>query len=206
MSRAVRTARGFGGAVIATLFAAASHALGGGRITPIAVVATIVLALPLCVALAGRLASLWRLAVAVGASQFLFHWCFAALGSAPTSAGGSAPNPHAAHFGPAVLGPVPPAPELLASGAADASMWASHALAALVTVALLYRGERAALGLMRLIRRARPFALPRATAPVPRPRIRASEARTPLRAGLCPLSPISHRGPPATLALLIPSR
>ena len=56
MSRASRTARGAFGALAATLLAAASHSLAGGSVTLFALVATSLLALPLCVALAGRAA------------------------------------------------------------------------------------------------------------------------------------------------------
>lgn len=211
MSRAARIARGFSGAALATVFAAASHALGGGRVTTVAVVATIVLALPICVALAGRVASLWRLAVAVGASQFLFHWSFWALG-APALASGSAPasesaagggavvSPHAAH-----LGAFAATFDLAATGAADAAMWIAHGVAAILTIALLHRGEQAALEIFRRLRCALPFTLPQPVAPAPVTRIRQAGTYVPLRSRLCALSAISHRGPPQASALLIQS-
>src|SRR5690606_28685168 len=92
-TRAARTARGALGAGAATLLAAVSHALAGGTITPLAVGATALLALPLCVGLAGRIGSLWRLSLAVGASQFLYHWSFWGLGTS-SAPGGAEPVPH----------------------------------------------------------------------------------------------------------------
>lgn len=204
MTRAVRTARGAAGALAATLFAAVSHAAAGGVVTPLAVVATAVLALPLCVALAGRAGSLWRLGLAVGASQFLYHWSFAGLGtaSAQSAAGAAgAASPHAAHlaFAPLVPGL---ATGDAASAAAEAWMWIAHAAAAALTVALLHRGERAALGLVALVRRALP-ALPslrRPAAVLRRPAILAAAAPRTLHERLTVLSAISHRGPPAAAA------
>jgi hypothetical protein len=199
----------------ATLFAAASHAIGGGEVAPLALLVTVVLALPLCVALAGRLGSLWRLSLAVAASQFLYHWCFSALGSSvpgSSALGSSAPGssalgavpagPHAAH-----LGGLIPMPRLAtaagaaeAFGAAEAAMWGAHAIAAVLTIALLHRGERAALGLARLIGRALPLALPRAVAVPERATVRPVSAPSRFGARLTALSAISHRGPPALRA------
>lgn len=214
MSRAARTARGAAGVLTATLFAAASHAIGGGEVAPLALLVTVVLALPVCVALAGRLGSLWRLSLAVTASQVLYHWCFSALGTSVlgTSAlGTSAPStsvpsaltggPHAAHLG--GLLQLPGLPTTAATGAfvaTDAAMWGSHLVAAILTAALLYRGERAALGLARLIGRALPLALPRAARAPERPAIRLFSAPSRFGARITTLSAISHRGPPVLLA------
>ncbi|MBK0419281.1 hypothetical protein JD276_09570 [Leucobacter sp. CSA1] len=203
MPRALRAARGTAGAAIATLFAAASHALVGGRVTALAVVATALLALPLCVALAGRTASLWRLAVAVACSQFVYHWSFAGLGlstGADASAGGpgsGAPLPlHAEHL----AGLESIAPRLADAAAADATMWVAHAVAAILTTLLLHRGERAALRLVGLIREALPAALPGGL-PIPGERATLRGARfvagADLRDRLCSPSAITHRGPPA---------
>ena len=209
MTRAVRTARGAAGAAIATLFAAVSHGLAGGVITPLAVVATAVIALPICVALAGRTGSLWRLALGVSVSQFLYHWTFSGLGIA--SGAGSTPaaeqlaalGPHAAH-----LGAMPFAPALVASGAADAWMWAAHALAAALTVALVHRGERAAIHLLSLVRSALVPAfrfgnagvrVGRSGRPAAAPILHVLPT---LRERLTVLSAISHRGPPAAPAAI----
>jgi len=194
MSRAARTARGALGAALVTLFAAASHALAGGRATLLAILATAALALPLCTALAGRVGSLWRLSLAVGLGQFVYHWSFSGLG-APTIASGAsaATGPHAAHLGMLIGVPSP-----LPAGGASAAMWAAHALAASCTVLLMHRGERAAILLIELVFRA---ALPVLTAIAPtavgpRPALGAAPRGATLAERLfCPAA-ITHRGPP----------
>lgn len=197
MSRAQRTARGAAGAVATTVLAGASHALAGGEVTWLALLATSVLALPLCVALAGRVGSLWRLSLGVGVSQFVYHWSFSSLGvsaasgSAPATTGVAA-GPHAAHWSAVAF-----VPGAASADAAGWWMWVMHAVAALVTVALIHRGEQAVLGIFALLRLALPRALPR--------EIRLSWHPAPihffsraggLREGLVFLSAITHRGPP----------
>ena len=206
MSRGVRTARGVLGAVSTTVLAAASHALAGGAVTLLALIVTAALALPICVALSGRIASLWRLCIAVGVSQFFYHWTFAGLGasmlSGPGDDGRSAASPlpaHAAHIFDS-FSPAWGAPQV----GADLSMWISHALTALVTIALLHRGEVAGLQLLRLLSSVIP-ALPEAPriAPVPRGlRLQARPTAT-LGDGIVALSSISHRGPPLSCAFTL---
>lgn len=205
MSRAVRTARGVSGALISTLLAAASHTLAGGTITPIAVIATAVLVLPLCVALAGRMGSLWRLSLGVVLSQFLYHWTFSGLGLATATQSSQTEaaevlGPHAAH-----LSALSFAPDLIESGAADLWMWGAHGAAAAVSVALMHRGELAALRLLQLVRAAlvRCLPLPAKIGAYERPSIRPSQTTDALREQLTMLSAISHRGPPRVAMHLI---
>ncbi|MGJ0203857.1 hypothetical protein [Leucobacter sp. gxy201] len=193
--RSVRTLRGIAGSMIATLFAATSHAAAGGEITGLAVLVTATLSLPLCVLLAGRVASLWRLAVAVGGSQFLYHWVFAGLGAGAGAPAGGTPIPlHAAHL--EALQSFAPTATPAAAGTA---MWVWHAVAAALTIALVHRGERAALALLRLVRRA---AVPRfdfgaPTAPrCSRPRLSPAPPSA-LRDRLLGIAAITHRGPPS---------
>lgn len=191
LSRAQRVARGGAGAAVATLLAAASHGLAGGTITWLAVVATSLVALPLCTALAGRVASLWRLSLAVVMAQFLYHWSFAGLGIAGTNTAGADPEPlHAAHLA-AVQAFTPSASAL----SADATMWLMHALAAVVTISLIHRGERAFVALMRVLRRA--LALP-AISLVTIEHRAFIVAKQPLaiRIGERLFAAVSHRGPP----------
>lgn len=201
MSRSTRALRGTAGAFAVTAFAAASHAFAGGLVTWLAVVATAVLAMPLCVALAGRFGSLWRLSIAVGISQFIYHWTFSGLGlpAIDTGSGTPALSAHAQHL--AQLERFAPA---VASGSADAMMWVAHGVAAVATVALLHRGEQAFLGLVRLVRRALAGTpLPLGMTPgAPRPaRYRVGpDSHGHFRAQLLSLSAISHRGPPPSLA------
>lgn len=201
MSRAVRTARGAFGALAATLLAAASHGLAGGSATPLAVIATVVLALPLCVLLAGRVGSLWRLSLAVVPSQFVYHWSFAGLGAAPLSSEQGWGSAHSAHFASSEMASL--APGIAANGAADAWMWAAHALAAVLTIALMHRGERAAMHLVRVLRSTLPVRLPTAVRLPQRGAILACLTVDAPRVQRPFLSTISHRGPPAAPASAI---
>lgn len=198
MSRAVRSLRGTAGALSATLIAAISHAIGGEQVSLFAIVATAILALPLCVALAGRVGSLWRLVLAVTSSQFLFHWSFSGLGAgaAPFAASGSdgsvPPGSHAAHL--VALRSF--APQLAESASPGAVMWISHGLAAILTIALLHRGERAFLAVLRIVSRALPVSRPRAVPVVTPPRLPLADARARLRPQVALGCGISYRGPP----------
>lgn len=192
MSRAVRTARGIAGASAATLLAAASHALAGGQVTLLALLATTMLALPVCVALAGRVGSLWRVALGVSVSQFLYHWTFAGLGLTSVTGASTPPAAHAHHtsldLGTSLLPAI---------GAADASMWIAHAGAAALTIVLVWRGERAALGLVSLLLRLMPTALPILASLPARARLSVFLPRADsLHGDLRFLSALSHRGPP----------
>ena len=195
VSRGQRVLRGSLGAVVATLLAAASHGLAGGVITWASVAATIIFTLPLCVAFAGKVGSLWRLTTAVAAAQFLYHWMFAGLGLA-SGAGpqtGIPAAPHAAHL--ATLQSF--SPDLASAGAADAAMWLGHAIAAIATIGLLHRGERAFLALRHALRRVPPDRASRTPAPLARPvRALGVLAEVTLRDRLLTASAITRRGPP----------
>ncbi|HEY4614326.1 MAG TPA: hypothetical protein VIG75_02570 [Citricoccus sp.] len=162
-----RLTRGWAAAVVATLMAAGSHTLAAGHDAapaPVVWLLTLVLAGPVCTALAGRAQSWWRLAVAVASSQVLFHWLYS-WPAVPTGAPGSLrvarPGPqsgvqHELHHGAHGLtlappvGPGPAAPgdglsgDLLAAHTGP-SMAAAHVVAAAVTVGLLRHGEAMAL-------------------------------------------------------------
>ncbi|QIM18783.1 hypothetical protein G7066_09560 [Leucobacter coleopterorum] len=193
LSRAHRVARGGGGAGIATLLAAASHGLAGGSITLPAVLVTAFVALPVCTVFAGRVGSLWRLSLAVIASQFLYHWSFAGIaatsGSSATSSGEVAPA-HAAHLATAQA--------FAPAAAADSVMWTFHAVAALMTVAIVHRGERAFLSLMGMIRKA--YTRPRIAliAIAHRPTLLCERSHS-FGFSHRLFSAVSHRGPPLTV-------
>lgn len=191
MPRALRVARGAIGAGIATLLAAGSHALAGGSITWLAVVATALVAWPVCTAFAGRIGSLWRLTLGVVAAQFLFHWSFSGLGATSSGAGsGAAVEPaHAAHLAAAQAF----APNV----SPDTTMWLMHAAAAVVTITLLHRGEHAFLALIGLLQRALPVtaAIPAPVVPSVSPLVDRSAASR-LSEWLFSPSAITHRGPP----------
>ncbi|WP_017793721.1 hypothetical protein [Leucobacter salsicius] len=193
MGRGVRTARGAAISIAATLLAATSHALAGGQVTVFSVFATAVFALPLTMALVGRKPALWRLTIAVSVAQLVYHWCFAGLGLFSERGNLSAPAPlHAMHL--AQLESF--VPDLATAATASAAMWLSHAAAAVLTIALLYRGEVAYRLLAQIIRRVLPR-LRFAVVAVPRPISILPVIRVLASPQLAQLTPISHRGPPA---------
>jgi len=173
------------------VLAAASHALAGGEIAPLGLAATVLVALPMCVALAGRPGSLWRLGFAVVASQFLYHWSFVGVGGVTASGSGS----HAHHDASALALPT------LDGAGADATMWGAHAIAAALTIVLLARGEAAARRLGETLARWLPM-LPSALARIPaRSTLRLTALSSPApRHLLAHLSPTARRGPPVSVA------
>ncbi len=197
MSRATRTLRGALFAAVATVLAAASHALAGGTVTPLAMLATAIIALPLCVVLAGRAGSVWRVAIAVGASQFFYHWAFAGIGASTTPASDQISEfpagSHAAHL--AALEQF--VPRVIESGAADATMWILHGIAAIISAAFITRGERAVLALGRVLGRALPHSFTPTEILSPAPRLVSVTAPV-LRLQLLSLCARSLRGPPVS--------
>jgi hypothetical protein len=134
-SRKPAVVRGFAASSLAIFVALAGHVSGGGQMPgPLGILVPWVFSFMICVLLAGRSLSLVRLGISVAASQFLFHTLFV-LGTITPSA---VSTPHV-HGVPLVLPPTTGIPEAVT---ADASMWLGHALAALLTVAALHRGER----------------------------------------------------------------
>ena len=205
-ARGLRLIRGWIGAVVATSVAAVSHSLAGGAVPELPL---LLLALSLsglaCTALTGRGLSLWRLSAGVALSQGLFHWLFSA--AAAPHAADARPGGHLAHsagLGAAGLEAAalePAAGTVLSSAADHASplMWLGHAVAAVLTVALLRHGETAAVRLVQAVRlrvtgflplfRPLPVA-PRAAA------LPANRPVRPLRNLGAPLLVMRHRGPP----------
>lgn len=81
-SRWARVARGSATAMVATLTAAVSHTLAGGvPPTAFGLVASLVISCMLSTVLTARHLSIVRLALAIGASQVLFHALFSGLGT-----------------------------------------------------------------------------------------------------------------------------
>lgn len=197
MSRAARTGRGTIGAAFATLLAASSHSLAGGEVSAISVLITALIALPMCVALAGRAGSLWRTALAIGASQFMYHWAFAGIGSAQYLADGTQTDmfvsSHAAHM--AAMQQF--VPTVLEAGAADAMMWILHGVAAVISTLAVWRGEHAILALFRAMWHALPQPIVRHEISVPRAILASVRSRV-LRAQVLSWGGRTLRGPPAT--------
>lgn len=132
-SRVSRIVRGALAASVATWAALLSHVAGGGQVPGwLGIAVPFALSLFVCTALAGRRLSLPRLALSVTGSQLLFHTLFV-IGTITPSA-----MPH--EHGMALM---TDAGSATAAICANPLMWAMHSLAAVLTVALLHRGERA---------------------------------------------------------------
>lgn len=159
----------------------------------------LILSTTVCVLLAGRSLSLPRLSASVLISQVLFHTLFV-LGT-PVS-GSTKPSGHGMPGMETVAVTVDPTTPM-AMGSADGWMWLAHAIAAVTTIAALYRGERC---IAQLVTRAamviaRLLPSPRRLTPAPVV-IRwqsTTFAEQPVRLPLGVfLSARSHRGPPTT--------
>ena len=152
-----RLARGWTGAVLAVGLAAGSHTVLGAAHAPhpIVLLLAVALAAPVCTALAGRRLSLPRVLAAVLGSQAILHGLYSL--ASPASGVSAAVPTTAGHAGHAV----PASGELASFAAAQSSahaavhaasagghdhlglgMLAAHAVAALLTVLFIRRGER----------------------------------------------------------------
>lgn len=154
-SRGARVVRGLVVASLSVVVAAFSHVVGGGAAPgALGTILALAFAILACTALGSRALSPVRLSLSVALSQFVFHVLF--------SLGSTVPAGAAAHSSAGMLGMVMSGgqtvtlPDLAAPGAvpaeamSDARMWLGHAVAAAITVALLLRGERSLLTLLRL--------------------------------------------------------
>lgn len=195
--RQQRTARGFLAAALAVFVAALFHIAGGGAApTPLSLVVSVVLATPACVLLAGRRPSAGRLTASVALSQLAFHLLFE-LG-----------QPSSVRFSGGEMAGMPGMPLHVAGtgGGASASiatpaMWASHAMAALVTIVAIRHGERVLERMLQLASRfvVRVVRLAQLR-PLPRVRVLTQQAAPAVRAPLFLSGAIRHRGPPALFA------
>ncbi|PPF79540.1 hypothetical protein C5B96_12550 [Subtercola sp. Z020] len=134
--RAARALRGVLAAGFAVFVAAFSHvAVGGTAPGVVGLALGFAFAVLVCVGLAGRSLSVPRLSVAVGVSQLVFH-CIFSLG-APSDVTALSAGHH---------GSVVTFATASGTGAAVTQgcdwMWAAHAIAAVLTVLALAKGER----------------------------------------------------------------
>ncbi|MBX3100181.1 MAG: hypothetical protein KF761_11450 [Salinibacterium sp.] len=185
-SRWARVARGITAAAFATFVAAFSHTISGGvGASMFGITASFIISAMVCTLLTIRTLSLWRLATSVSVSQVLFHWLFSSAGTPVT----------VAHNMNAMSTDVPAA-HLHGSP----TMWAAHAVAALVTVVAFRFGEQAFWGVIRTARllfsRLLVIAIP--VLEVPRPVVRIDRRFVPRDLALF-LSSMRHRGPPLEL-------
>jgi hypothetical protein len=194
-TRWARVVRGQVVAVLATFAAAFSHGVADGAHPPLAAMAlALAFSSVICVFLAAARLSRVRLAVSVAISQLLYHGLFSVFGVAGASGGVVSTGHHGTvAFTPGVdvASTVP---------ATDQWMLVAHVAAAVVTFAMLVRGEHALLALGALavlLVTALAWRLP------PTPVTLPSAARFPTaqRADvphrlLILVSALTHRGPP----------
>lgn len=193
-SRAGRAVRGWIVAVVATLLAAVSHGIADGSFPSLlGLGASLVLAGAACTILTPRGQSLWRLAVAVAATQVGFHTLFSTLGSGAVAAGTTG---HDAGHGSAALNSA--LAEAASAAHGHASMTLAHIVAGILTLILLRNAESAAVGLARVVRLVVRRLLRPVDAPVPVASRRSAPAAThlPSPQALRALSPDRYRGPP----------
>jgi len=127
--------RGLGAGTAATLVAAASHSVAGGRVpSALGVTLALFFSVIVSIALTGRGLSAVRLAASVVVSQLGFHMLFSTLGNA-------AEVVTTGHHSQTVVSGMD------ALTHASDGMWLAHGVAALVTVLALVFGERAFYGL-----------------------------------------------------------
>ncbi len=192
-------------AAFATFVALLSHVAGGGELPGAwGVAVPLTLSILVSVFLSGRRLRLWRLGSSVAVSQFLFHALFV-LGTTTAIAPGPAVlGGHAGHGAQSLagLGYAASAPAHVHLGHSDTWMWLAHAGAALLTIAMLHRGETVLTGLARFAGLAIARVAPAFTAPALPTRLPApaaatqwfAKALTPL--GFFPTTALL-RGPPA---------
>jgi hypothetical protein len=186
--------RGAAASATATLLAAVSHTIGGGQPpSALLMLSTTVLLAPLAAFLVGRTTRMVSVAGAVTVTQAVFHLLFAFVGQLPVA--GILPGSHV-HGALTLADPArASAPPMHASHSA-AVMLLAHICAAVVTTALLWRGEL----MLRAIRRwvhavlRRPEQLLRESTPF-RPRQADPLLTTPLSRIL--LCDVCRRGPPS---------
>jgi len=185
-TRAMRVLRGSAAAFVATFAAALSHQFAGG-ISPsvFGITVSLVISITVCTLLAGRAVSFVRLAIAILASQAMYHTLFSAM---------LAPEGIAQHDMSAMTLDFSSAAQ-----SANSTMSLSHVIAAAVTVVMFRYAEVALWGLLST---ARLFISRLLTSPAP-VAIRGAEIRLPLEAPHIVafatrfLSTMRYRGPPA---------
>lgn len=144
-SRQAAVVRGSAAASVAIFAALAGHVSAGGAMPGmLGILVPWLLSLMVCVLLAGRRLSLWRMSLSVLVSQFLFHELFV-LG-AITPQGPPLQHVHGVQM------TMPEGMFIPGAAMSDATMWLGHAIAAIATIAVLYRGERLVLALRDLAR------------------------------------------------------
>jgi hypothetical protein len=201
-TRWARVARGTLTACFAVFVSALFHAVaGGGAPSVLAVILCLAFCVPACIVLAGKRLSVWRMAVSVSLSQFVFHALFSLtpFGTHFATVGGTA---HV-HDGSQLIATAGGASAQVATMQSDAWMWVAHASAALLTIVALRYGEGSFWALLRTAS-VRIVAFADAIVLVPAPTITADARPIDVRPLELPelfvtIGRMRHRGPPARL-------
>lgn len=138
-TRVARVIRGLLVAVVALTVAAVAHIATGGQIGAVGLVLAFAFSALASIALAGRTLSRTRMSIAVLLSQGAFHLLFGigaghGLAEPTHSVGMVMGDPAAAPASTGAMSTV--------AMADNGGMWAAHALAAIITIVALVRGER----------------------------------------------------------------
>lgn len=123
---------------MATLAALLTHVAGGGLMpSGLGILLAWTLTVVVSTVLTGRRISFVRLAIAIALSQVVFHalFVFGAVGASGLDTSAQAHHHHMTALPALSAG-------TLAALQADAAMWIWHGFAAVITTAVLYRGER----------------------------------------------------------------
>lgn len=162
LSRQDRMIRGWIIALCANILGAGSHALGGGQLPhPILWLLSLALSALLCVGFSGRRMSTTGIALSVLASQTVFHTLFSLSGAVAHIHPAQLHHGHLAavstpgnpYVTPAT-GTAFPAETLThtSHGALTLPMFAGHLSAAVITFAVIWRGEAATRRILNLLR------------------------------------------------------
>ncbi|QJU55404.1 hypothetical protein SCB71_20515 [Herbiconiux sp. KACC 21604] len=137
-TRSTRVVRGLGAASVAVFMAALSHvAAGGGAPAVLGLVIAGAFSMVVCVLFTARRPSLPLLAVSVALSQFAFHLLFG-VGDRGGSGLSVATQRHGDHVTTTL---VPDGSSAALHHHDGGAMWVAHAMAAVLTVVALRRGE-----------------------------------------------------------------
>lgn len=200
-----RVARGWIVALFATVIAVCSHTVAGGvGVSAIGILLSFVFSGFVCLALAGRSLSRVRLAIAVSVSQFAFHLVFSFL-AASTSRASAVSLPGMSHMTDAStqLSALDAGSPSAAIASPDAAMWFAHAIAAALTMVVLFEGERTFWALVAFTRvaviRILVAIVPALSLPPRSSHVAVDRAALPRSTRLL-FSTLRHRGPPAFAA------
>ena len=146
-TRGARVVRGLVVAAVSLIVAAFAHIAGGGQIGAVGFAVALAFSVLASIGLTGRTVSRLRITIAVLFSQGVFHLLFGIGSGYQASAVTQLSETHMAGMGMAGMGSqlvsTLPAPAQSVVMPDNGWMWGAHALAAVITVLALVKGEKA---------------------------------------------------------------